>query len=121
MQNVGKFEDLLLFPKLTLQPGNKRAHPSAKSNVRAVLARIAAFKSDGFDLAWQAAQPERDNASRPKRSRQEGGLTMEQKKKRLENETFLATLRGLMKDGAFSKAVKHILSDGLHDASDPKV
>ena len=34
---------------------------------------------------------------------------------------FLATLQGLLQDGAFNKAVKHILSDGLHDTLDPKV
>jgi hypothetical protein len=40
---------------------------------------------------------------------------------RLENPAFLNTLSGLMEDGAFTKAVKHLLSNGVHDSLDLQV
>ena len=43
------------------------------------------------------------------------------KQKRLTNSAFLASLQGFMEDGAFSKAVKHLVSDGLHDSLEEPV
>ena len=34
---------------------------------------------------------------------------------------FVNSLQGLLDDGAFSKAAKHLLSKGLHDGADPEV
>lgn len=41
--------------------------------------------------------------------------------RRLRNSGFLDSLAALVQDGAYSKAVKHLLSDGVHDAHDAAV
>ena len=49
--------DLLLFPKLSLQPANAQAHCSAKANVAAVCKRVAAFQQGGFEALWSLCEP----------------------------------------------------------------
>ena len=39
----------------------------------------------------------------------------------MHDEGFLGTLQGLMHDAALSKAVKHLLSDGIHDAMEDTI
>ena len=68
-----------------------------------------------------AVRATREAAPGRKRARTSQDISQRDKKERLTNEAFLGTLRALMKDGAFSKAVKHLLSDGLHDPLDPRV
>ena len=46
---------------------------------------------------------------------------MHDKEQRLHDPSFLQALNHLVREGAFSKAVKHILSDGLLDPSNPQV
>ena len=47
--------------------------------------------------------------------------SLTEKVARMNEPPFLGTLQALMKDGAFSKAVRHLLSDVLHDANDSRV
>ena len=59
--------------------------------------------------------------SKAKERKLDGRSNIHDKVRRLQTPTFLNTLTGLMQEGAFSKAVKHLLSDGIYDAKDAYV
>ena len=109
--------ETLAFPKLTLASpyrGRQSAHALASS----VLDRVHAFSSRSpLALAHEAL----DKARPPKRQKAQQHLSLAEKEARLSGPGFINSLESLMRDGAFSKAVRHILSDGLHDPTDPAV
>ena len=113
--------DLILFPRLTLRPVSDHAHCSSKVNVAAVLRRVQAFRDGGFQALWAMAPPPRAPGAMRHRAQAHASLSAADKRERMSNPAFLATLNALMKDGAFSKAVKHLLSEGIHDAGDKAV
>ena len=66
---------------------------------------------------WKKCRGMREALRKPRKRDAPG----EDKCKRLSKEGFLNSLQGFIEDGAFSKAVKHLISDGLHDGLDQEV
>ena len=112
--------DLLVFPKVTLGLPHRGGAKHRDEASRVVCHRVARFVAEGYLPLWAEARG-RGTAKRATQRLSSEQTAMRQKVQRLGDVKFLATLQGLMQDGAFSKAVKHILSDGLHDTLDPRV
>ena len=112
--------DLLAFPKVTLAVPHRGGTRHKDEAAREVGLRITRFQQDGYQALWSIAKGRGAPKRIPKRLTPEQSV-MRQKVQRMSNDKFLATLQGLIQDGALSKAVKHILSDGLHDTLDPQI
>ena len=100
---------MLLFPKMTLgiPHGGGRAHH--KEACREVVKRLGLIQGGQWEDAWKAARG-RGLDPRPKRSKVlSNSGSWVAKVQRLHGAAFVDTLTGLMQDGAFSKAVKHLV------------
>ena len=107
---------LLAFPKCTLGLPHRGGKKGKDEASRLVRQRVACFQEQGW-LACLAQMPGTREQPRRKRQRPEGAS--------LESKTldkgFQRTLQGLLDDGAFSKAARHLLSEGVHDPADEGV
>lgn len=112
-----------VFPKVTLACDVRRGGSAhQKAFARGVLKRMEMFDDGKVSELWDEST--RRASLRPRPPKKQKGplpLTLADKRKRLEDESFLASLNGLLDEGAFSKAAKHLISDGLQNASDDKV
>ena len=108
---------LLAFPKVTLEPPTRGGRCHKDEVGRVVKARVARFVDGGWEAQWQEVRGIRAAERFTKKRRKEPV----DKEKRLSQGAFLASLQGFMEDGAFSKAVKHLVSEGLHDSLDEGV
>ena len=108
---------LLAYPKVTLGVPHRSGRAHKSEATRLVRKQVQAFATDWLQ-AWNGLKRVSMRPAK-KQCRDHEGLSY--KVNRLENPAFLNTLQGLMDDGAFSKAVKHLLSDGVHDAMNEEV
>ena len=91
------------------------------NDVQAIHDRIRRFMEGDLPSLWEDFKGQGIAQSRSRRSSNRQTATMQDKVDRVHDAPFLHTLKGLMQDGAFSKAVRHLLSDGVHDALDDAV
>ena len=111
------FADMLLFPKCTLGLPHRGGKKHKNDIANLVRGRVTTFTSEGWLACW--GKMEGSRAAMPR--------TLKRKRdplppgKRAEDQGFLASLQGLMDDGAFSKAAKHLLSEGVHDSGDLEI
>jgi hypothetical protein len=106
--------DWALFQKVTLwSPRGGKGHKGQAAQL--IRSRVDRFKSGDLASLWDEFRqgiPRQKSTAFP---------SLEDKVDRLQEAPFLNTLRGLVEDGAFGKAVRHLMSDGLHDPLDHKV
>ena len=112
--------EVLAFPKLTLGLPHRGGAKHKDELAREVKRRLDRFREAGFAVAWQESKG-RSVAPRKRQPSKRAPASVQDKVARLSDENFVSALEGLMHDGAFSKAVKHLLSEGIHDASDQRV
>ena len=62
-----------------------------------------------------------DSVRPPKRQRTSPSSSIPDQEARLSTSPFFAVLDSLMRDGAFSKAIRYLTSEGIHDPLDPTV
>ena len=113
--------DLLAFPKLTLLAPVRAGKKHNKNEVRTILDRVARFMDGEVVSLWDEFRGQGIAQSRSRRPPSTSAMSIQEKVDRIHDAPFLRTLSGLMQDGAFSKAVRHLLSDGVHDAMDEGV
>ena len=110
------------FPKLVLRAGRGGKGKGAQTAVD-IARRVRLFERGDIALLWselQTATPARgQKTSRPttrSQTTREEGTVDEQLPKAV-----VEAIRGLVQEGALSKAAKHLLSEGLADSSDPAI
>ena len=87
---------------------------------REVRRRVHAFSDGAWLDLWKATGA--GTRSNPRRGRKRpADEDTESAPSRVQDRGFLNSLQGMMEDGAFGKAAKHLLSAGLHDPTDPAV
>ena len=99
------------LPKLVLRElprGGKSHHGQAAEVVRR---RLGLFREGRYEALWDAPDERRKPRTRGQAKVGEFELS----------KASVDTIRGLVEEGALSKAAKHLVSRGLHDSSDPAV
>ena len=113
------FEALMTYHKCTLAIPHRGGHKNKNEACRLVRARVLIFEAEGWLKCWNAVEGARSQPNRTlKKLRTENAAPIQSKTL---DKGFLNSLQGLMDDGAFSKAAKHLLSTGLHDSADAEV
>ena len=105
---------LLAYPKVTLEPPTRGGRCHKDEAGRVVKAGVARFVNGEWEEQWREIRGIRVANKRRR-------MDPVDKEKRLSQSTFLASLQGFMEDGAFSKAVKHLVSECLHYSLDEGV
>ena len=111
---------LMTLAKLTLwvAPQKGSAHP--RHLQLEIQRRFRLFEDGAYDtLRTEATLGMKPDGTRPRTrlaTRQQQDTTLED----LPQQT-VDTIRGLVEEGAFSKAAKHLISEGLADVDDPEV
>ena len=108
---------LLAFPKCTLGLPHRGGKKNKDEASRLVRQRILSFQEKGWQACVGMMTGTREQP-RWKRQKPEGQQPLGRK---TQDKGFLNALQGLLDDGAFSKAAKHLLSEGVHDPADEQV
>ena len=119
-QTWESLRDVIAFPKLTLGLPHRGGAKHKDELAREVKRRLDRFREAGFEALWQETKG-RSTITRKRQPSKRAPASVQDKVARLSEDNFVSALEGLMQDGAFSKAVKHLLSEGIHDASDHRV
>ena len=104
------------FPKLVLRSAARRGKAHPKQLVGDIQRRLRLWAAGDTQLLWEEASLKAPRATsgvktRGAKAREEESLP----------KSVVDTIRGLVEEGALSKATKHLLSEGLADAQDPGV
>lgn len=110
--------ELCAYPKCTLGLPNRGGRRNRDEAAREVRARVAKFEAEGWLACWKSSEGTRVQPSRSRKRLKPEALSLEAKTL---DRGFMNSLQGLLDDGAFSKAAKHLLSEGVHDGSDMEV
>ena len=111
------FAALCAYPKITLSIPH-RGGQGRWDQAREVRRRVHAFSDGAWLDLWKATGAGmRSNPRRGRKRPADEGT--ESTPSRVQDKGFLNSLQGMMEDGAFGKAAKHLLSAGLHDPTDP--
>ena len=111
--------DWASFQKITLW--SPRGGKGSKGRTAELIrSRLDRFMAGEWQLLWDEYLHGMPRPDRKKR-KTDSPLSLHDKVERLSQSPFLNTLRGLMEDGAFGKAMRHLLSDGVHDSTDQNV
>ena len=106
---------LQCFPKLVLRAPRRAGRTHAKQTAIDISRRLRTFQSGQLDSLWTESlttlQRDKPARTRAQVKDQEDSLPR----------SAIQVIRGLIEEGALSKAAKHLLSEGLADASDPVV
>ena len=80
------------------------------------------FKGEGPDL-WKEglSKPSPEPKGRKRAREPAPALSAQDKVDRLDKDEFVDQIRALVDEGALSKAVRHMLSNGIHDTDSPEV
>ena len=106
---------LQCFPKLVLRAPKRAGKKHAKQLALDIARRLRLFEANQMATLWVEATTVVHQA-KPTRTRAQVREQQEALPK-----SVVQTIRGLVEEGALSKAAKHLLSTGLADASDPAV
>ena len=113
------FTALMPYPKCTLAIPHRGGHKNKNEACRLVRARVLLFEGEGWLKCWHSVEGARSQPNRTlKKLRAENTVPIQYKTL---DKGFLNSLQGLMDDGAFSKAAKHLLTTGLHDSANAEV
>ena len=106
---------LQCFPKLVLRAPSRAGRAHAKQLAMDISRRLRLFMDGHLATLWAESQAilQRPKVlrTRAQRAAQDAPLSPSD----------IRAIRSLVEEGALSKAAKHLLSDGLADASDPMV
>ena len=107
------FAALCAYPKVTLGLPHRGGKQHRTDQLHEVRRRITQFSSGAWLALWNSSvEGTRQNPQRlRKRPRQES----ESDSGHMLDPGFLRGLQGFLDDGAYSKATKHLLSEGLHE------
>ena len=116
----GSWENVLkwvAFPKLVLRAAARggKAHP--KQVVGDVERRIRLWREGGLQLLWEEASLKDTRRTEGVKTR----AAVQQAAEESLPKGVVETIRGLVEEGALSKAAKHLLSEGLADSHVPGV
>ena len=106
---------LMALPKLVLRAPNTRADSKPSNLSLDIARRLRLFRSGAWPSLWTEVRPARTEG--PKRR----PLTRSRSNQETLPPSVVDTIKGLVEEGAFSKAAKHLVSRGLADISDPDV
>ncbi len=110
---------LICLPKLVLGTGNRRGRQHVKQVQLTVSRRLRMFAEGRVAELWAEATARLPKGTKPKTR---AGEAAGEKANDLDlPASVVATIKGLVEEGALSKAAKQLISRGLADASDPAV
>ena len=103
---------LLAFPKLVLSPNARGGRQHATDVLTEVNRGLYLWRTHQWGLLW-------DEALASVRPRGQGPVTRGRTSESAVTEATCRQLRGLVGEGAPSRAMQTLLSDGVHEAADP--
>ena len=114
-QSWESLHQLQCFPKLVLRAPKRAGKSHAKQVAHEISRRLHLFNLGELATLWGEATTTvlrgKPTRTRAQTKAQEGSLPR----------SVVQTIRGLVEEGALSKAAKHLLSQSLADVSDPQV
>ena len=114
----------LCFRKLVLRAGRGGKGKGAQAAVD-IIRRVRLFEKWDIAVVWSEIQTATlargKKTSRPNTRSQTTARTGEEDARDQLPGSVVDTIRGLVQEGALSKAAKHLLSEGLADSTDPAI
>ena len=106
---------LQCFPKLVLRASKRAGKAHTKQTAMDISRRLRMFEAGHISNLWAESQTilQRDKPARTRAQVKEQEESLPR--------SVVQAIRGLVEEGALSKAAKHLLSESLADASDPSV
>jgi len=108
---------LYCLPKLTLWAPRQKALTQPQKLAQEVTRRLHLFNLGETATLWEALE----NSSIDQTTRRSSRLAKKKEPEEALSAATIGTIKGLIEEGAFSKATKHLTSEGIHSLSVPSV